>query len=258
MKELDRLVEIMETLRAPGGCPWDAEQDHKSIMKCLIEETYELADAIESENPEYLMEELGDVLLQVVFHSIIAKEDGLFTLADVIDYLSDKLVYRHPHVYGDVRVKDAKEVTRNWERLKRSENGKENRRSIFDGIPQTLPALLYALKLQSVAGRVGFDWDAAAGVVDKIKEEVDELTEVMAEKDTEAMESEIGDLFFSVVNLARKLKIDPEAALRKTNRKFMRRFFEIEAAAKEKELLLSDMPIEEMEKIWEQAKKNGK
>ncbi len=258
MKELDRLVEIMETLRAPGGCPWDAEQDHKSIMKCLIEETYELADAIEGENPEYLMEELGDVLLQVVFHSIIAKEDGLFTLADVIDYLSDKLIYRHPHVYGDVRVKDAKEVTRNWERLKRSENGKENRRSIFDGIPHTLPALLYALKIQSVAGRVGFDWEGAEGVVDKIREEIDELSEVMAVKDTEAMESEIGDLFFSVVNLARKLKIDPEAALRKTNRKFMRRFFEIEKAAKEKQLLLSDMPRDEMEEIWEQAKKNGK
>ena len=161
MKEMDRLVEIMETLRAPGGCPWDAQQDHKSLVPSLIEEAYELVEAIETDDADAMAEELGDVLLQVVFHSIIAGEDGHFGFADVAGRLADKLVYRHPHVFGNTEVADAAEVIRNWDQLKGAENGKSARTSIADGIPASLPALLYALKLQSRAQRAGFDWDDA-------------------------------------------------------------------------------------------------
>jgi len=255
MKELDRLMDIMDTLRGPGGCPWDVEQDHKSIMKCLIEETYELADAIESGEREYLMEELGDVFLQVVFHSAIAKDNHSFTLAEVINDLCDKLIYRHPHVFSDTTVQDSKEVICNWERLKRKENTKKQRKSILSGIPNTLPALLYALKIQSIASRVGFDWKTPKGILDKIKEEIQEVIETIESKNKDRMEDEIGDLFFSVVNLARMLDIDPEAALRRTNKKFATRFHEIEKHAKNKNVKLSDMPMAEKEKIWQRAKK---
>jgi MazG family protein len=255
MKALDRLMDIIDTLRGPGGCPWDMEQDHKSIMKCLIEETYELADAIEKDNADDLKEELGDVFMQVVFHSAIAKENNVFTLDEVVNDLCDKLIYRHPHVFGDVKVNDAEEVLKNWERLKRKENTKKQRKSILSGIPNTLPALLNALKIQSVVSRVGFDWENPEGVIDKIKEEVLEVEEAMDGKNKDQMEDEIGDLFFSVVNLARLLKIDPEAALRRTNKKFAQRFFEIEKVAKERSIGLSEMPMNEKDRIWEDAKK---
>jgi tetrapyrrole methylase family protein/MazG family protein len=255
MEALDRLMDIMDTLRGPGGCPWDVEQDHKSIMKCLIEETYELADAIEEEDVDVLKEELGDVFLQVVFHSAIAKDNNMFTLDEVINELCDKLIYRHPHVFGDVSVRDSAEVIKNWERLKRKENTKKERESILSGIPNTLPALLNALKIQSIVSRVGFDWENPEGVVDKIKEEIQELVDAMESKNKDRMEDEIGDLFFSVVNLARQLKIDPEATLRRTNKKFSHRFFEIEKVAKEQDVGLSEMPMAEKERIWEAAKK---
>ena len=251
---MDRLMKIMDTLRGPGGCPWDMEQDHKSIMKCLIEETYELADAIDGDDVEILKEELGDVFLQVVFHSAIARDSGKFTLDDVITVLCDKLVYRHPHVFGDVSMRDSEEVIKNWERLKRKETTKKERESILSGIPATLPALLAALKIQSVVSRVGFDWAAPEGVVDKIKEEIEEVHDAMGTKDPDRMEDEIGDLIFSVVNLARLLKIDPESALRRTNKKFTRRFFEIEKAAKAQNIRLTDMPLAEKDRIWEAAK----
>ena len=254
MEALDRLLNIMETLRGPGGCPWDREQDHKSIMKCLIEETYELADAIEENNADDLKEELGDVFLQVVFHSAIAQDNKMFTLDEVIHELCDKLVYRHPHVFGDTRVRDSAEVIKNWERLKRKENTKKQRESILSGIPNMLPALLNTLKIQSVVSRVGFDWESPEGVIDKIKEEVDELDAAMEAKSKDQMEDEIGDLIFSVVNLARQLKIDPEAALRRTNKKFAQRFFEIEKAAKGQNIRLSEMTMAEKDRIWEAAK----
>ncbi|MCD6585570.1 MAG: nucleoside triphosphate pyrophosphohydrolase [Desulfobacteraceae bacterium] len=254
MEALDRLMDIMDTLRGPGGCPWDVEQDHKSIMKCLIEETYELADAIEENDTDALKEELGDVFLQVVFHSAIAKDNKRFTLDEVINELCDKLIYRHPHVFGDVNVRDSDEVIKNWERLKRKENIKKERKSILSGIPNTLPALLNALKIQSVVSRVGFDWENPEGVVDKIKEELQEAEAAMDKKNKDQMEDEIGDLFFSVVNLARLLKIDPEAALRRTNKKFSRRFYEIEKVAKEQNIGLSEMPLKEKDRIWEAAK----
>lgn len=245
MEALNRLMDIMDRLRAPDGCPWDREQTHKSIMKCLIEETYELAEAIEGQDDEALREELGDVFLQVIFHCAIAKDAGRFTLDAVIQELCDKLVYRHPHVFGDASVKDSDEVIKNWERLKRKESTKKHRESILSGIPKELPALLKALKIQSVVSRVGFDWEKPVDVVEKIREETREVAEAMASADKDRMEAEIGNLIFSVVNLARQLKVDPEAALRRTNATFTRRFHEIENVAKEKGVRLVDMPMAE-------------
>lgn len=254
METMDRLIEIMDTLRSPEGCPWDREQTHKSLVKCLIEETHELVDAIEVDDPETLREELGDVLLQVVFHSAIAKDEGRFTLDDVIRTLSDKLIYRHPHVFGKTSVRNSEEVIRNWENLKRREEGKKERESILSGIPATLPALLTALKIQSVASRAGFDWERPDGVFDKITEEMDEVRNAMETGDRKRIEEEIGDLIFSTVNLARMLKIDPEAALRQTNRKFTRRFHEIEKAARAQNIPLADMPMADKEHHWQAAK----
>ena len=256
MKEFDRLVEILERLRAPGGCPWDAEQDHRSISRCMIEEAYELVDAIHADDVEHLREELGDVLLQVVFHSTIAKDLGEFTIKEVINDLCDKLIHRHPHVFGDTSVVDSGEVIKNWERLKEKEEGKKARQSILDGIPDTLPSLQYARKIQSVVSRVGFDWPDAAGVVDKIKEEADEVLQAMQSHKSDQVAEEIGDLLFSIVNFARFNGIDPESALRRTNLKFRQRFHEIEKEAKSRGLRLEDMSLEEMDKIWESTKDN--
>lgn len=257
MKEMDRLIEIMETLRGPGGCPWDAQQDHRSLVPSLIEEAYELAEAIEEDMPEAMAEELGDVLLQVVFHSVIAQEQGDFTIYEVIRKLSDKLVYRHPHVFGNTRAADSSEVISNWDRLKNGESGKTDRKSIADGIPRALPALLYALKLQVRAERAGFDWDDSRGAAEKIREEVDELEDAVKKEDSEAAADEIGDLIFSAVNLARKLGVDPEAAVRRVNRRFAWRFAQIEKAARGQGIDVSEIPMAEKERIWQQAKKSG-
>lgn len=254
MKEMDRLVEIMETLRAPGGCPWDAAQDHKSLLPSLIEEAYELAEAIENGDAAEMAEELGDVLLQVVFHSVIAKEHGEFTIKDVIRGLADKLVYRHPHVFGDASVKSPSEVSVNWDRLKNGEKGKKERTSISDGIPRTLPALLYSVKIQTRAARAGFDWEDASEVIEKIREETDELEAVAAEGDSSAAADEIGDLVFSAVNLARKMGVDPEAAMHRVNRRFSERFGKIEDAAREQGISVEEIPMEEKERIWQKAK----
>ncbi|HPI94200.1 MAG TPA: nucleoside triphosphate pyrophosphohydrolase [Deltaproteobacteria bacterium] len=258
MEEFDRLVQIFETLRAPGGCPWDAEQDHRSIARCVIEEAYELFDAIETGDADHMREELGDVLLQVVFHSIIARDAGEFDLKDVIDGLAEKLVFRHPHVFGDVRADDSDAVKRNWEKLKGAEKGKTDRTSILDGIPVSLPSLQAARKIQSTVSRVGFDWKDATGVLDKIREETGELAEAMEAGDAEAVAEEIGDLLFSVVNLARLAGVDPESALRSTNRKFCSRFAAIEEEAARRGMGLDEMTLEEMDAIWEKAKKHPK
>lgn len=254
MKEFDKLVQIFERLRAPGGCPWDAEQDHRSISRSIIEEAYELYDAILLEDREQMKEELGDVLLQVIFHSIIARDFGEFTLTDVINGLAEKLISRHPHVYGEASVNTSNEVKLNWDRLKKMEKGKVERESILDGIPESLPSILAARKIQSCASRIGFDWKEAGGVIAKINEELEEMVQAIKSQSEPAMEDEIGDLLFSVVNLARKCNVDPESALRKTNRKFRMRFREIEKVAREKGLELEKMPLEEMDRIWEIAK----
>ncbi len=256
MKEFDRLVEIIKTLRAPGGCPWDAEQNHASIAPCAVEEAYELLEAIESDDPEHIKEELGDVLLQAVFHSEIARDEGRFGLEDVLEVLNSKLVSRHPHVFGDTEVADSKEVKRNWDELKKQEKTKQDRESILDGLPKDLPALMTAKKLQSRAAKVGFDWPDVSGVIDKVKEEADELQHEINEHNYDLMEAEIGDLLFSIVNLARFCKVDPERALRRTNAKFRQRFSAIERAAGQQGRNLSDMSLGEMDAIWEAAKKN--
>ncbi len=254
MKDFDRLVEIFERLRAPGGCPWDARQTHKSISRCAVEEAYELVDAIDSGDMSHLREELGDVLLQVLFHSTIAKDLGEFTIRDVINELADKLIYRHPHVFGTEEVADSEEVIRNWERLKQQEVGKADRESLLDGIPEALPALLQARKIQSKASRAGFDWQDQRGVIAKVKEEADELREAMEQGSAEDITAEIGDLLFSIVNLARFAGVDPESALRRTSRTFKRRFREIENEAKRRGVPLEEMSLQEMEEIWQRAK----
>ena len=257
MEEFDRLVGIFERLRAPGGCPWDAEQDHQSISRSVIEEACELFDAIRENDIDHMQEELGDVLLQVVFHSIIARDKGEFTLKDVIEGLSSKLISRHPHVFADASVENAAEVIRNWEMLKKQEQGKKERNSILDGIPASLPSLMAARKTQSLVSRVGFDWQDAAGVLDKVGEETRELAEACAKSDPDAVEEEIGDLLFSIVNLSRFLKVDPEAALRRTNAKFRKRFAAIEREAKSRGIALDEMTLEEMDEVWEAAKGRG-
>ncbi|MGC9325616.1 MAG: nucleoside triphosphate pyrophosphohydrolase [Desulfomonilia bacterium] len=254
MIDFDRLVEIFERLRGPGGCPWDAEQTHKSISRCAVEEAYELFDAIESGETDHMREELGDLLLQVLFHSTIAKDLGEFTIEDVINDLARKLVHRHPHVFGDTVADTSKDVIKTWEQIKRKEQGKAKRESILDGIPEALPGLHHARKIQSVVSRVGFDWHDPAGVLEKIREEVGELSQALAKGDRDEIESELGDILFSVVNLARIIRIDPEAALRRTNRTFKKRFRLIEDEARKRGLSLDEMTLEEMDRIWERAK----
>ena len=249
MKEFDRLVKIMR--RVKTECPWDREQTHESIRQYFIEETFEVIDAIDEKDDESLVEELGDVQCQVLFHSLLAEERGKFTLADVCNGIADKLVRRHPHVFENIKVKDSGEVLKNWEHIKMKE-GKKN--SILDGVPKDLPALIKAYRVQNKAGRVGFDWDNIADVVAKISEELGEFKESLKTNDRDRIEDELGDLLFSIVNLARKIEISPEDALRRTIRKFTARFQYIEKALKEKGVSIKDASLEEMDELWEEAK----
>lgn len=239
----------MNRLRAE--CPWDKEQTHKSLRRCLLEETHEVLDAIDSGDMTELKKELGDVMLQVLFHSVMAEETGDFTLVDVMKTEQKKLIDRHPHIFGDVKVANSDEVKVNWEKLK----AKEGRKSVLDGIPGELPALFKAYRIQEKASKVGFDWKEEAPVLDKISEELEELKEnVQANKSKEEIEDELGDLLFSIVNYARFLKINPEDALRGTIKKFSSRFQKIEEFAKSNNKQLEDMTLEEMDAIWEKAK----
>ncbi len=243
------LVNIMEKLRSPEGCPWDRKQTHKTLIPYLIEETYELVDAIESNDFENMKEELGDILLQVVFHSQLAKEEGKFTIEDVVDSICRKLIFRHPHVFGTACISTAEEVLDRWEELKKEEG--KGRESALDGIPESLPPLERAFKLQKKAEKVGFDWERVEDVKKKIEEELREVEET---KDIERVEEEIGDLLFAVVNLSRFLGVDPHVALLKANRKFERRFRFMEEEARKAGKDLSNLSIDEMEKLWNKAK----
>lgn len=239
----------MNRLRAE--CPWDKEQTHKSLRRCLLEETHEVLDAIDSGDMTELKKELGDVMLQVLFHSVMAEETNDFTLVDVMKTEQKKLIDRHPHIFGDVKVANSDEVKVNWEKLK----AKEGRKSVLDGIPSELPALFRAYRIQEKASKVGFDWKEEAPVLDKISEELEELKEnVQANKSKEEIEDELGDLLFSIVNYARFLKINPEDALRGTIKKFTGRFQKIEEFAKSNNKQLEEMTLEEMDAIWEQSK----
>lgn len=247
------LVEIMRKLRAPGGCPWDAEQTHESLTRYLLEESYEVIEAIESGSQANLKEELGDLLLQPVFHAAIAEEAGEFTISDVVNTLCKKLVRRHPHVFGDMDIVDSNAQIENWERIKKTEKGDE-RKSALSGVPPQLPALLKAQKITEKAARVGFDWEHVDHVVAKVMEELHEFEEAMTLNDNEQMESELGDLLFAIVNLGRFMSINPEEALRKTIRRFQKRFEFVEEALNLQGKHMKETSLNEMDLLWEEAK----
>ena len=251
--QLSRLRHIIHRLRAPGGCPWDAEQTHESLLPNLIEETYETVDAIRRGDWLHLQEELGDLLLQVVFHSELAEESGRYNLDDVARHVSDKLVRRHPHVYGDSHVDDTDGVLSQWDAIKRQEKGDEDRPYLYN-TGKGLPAMLRASKLQKKAAKVGFDWPDDAGVVDKIREELGEVEAELDAGDRDLLSEEIGDLLFSVVNLARRHRLDPEILLEATNVKFESRFAAMDQALQEKGLDLESADLEQMEMQWQQVK----
>ncbi len=250
-----RLYEVMKRLRAPGGCPWDREQTLQTLKPCLLEETYELLEAMDGPDLALHVEELGDVLLQVVFQCAIREEEGLFNLDDVASGLAEKLVRRHPHVFGDAVADSSGQVLRNWEAIKQTEKGKPADRSVLDGVPATLPALLKAQRVQCKAARVGFDWEDASGATAKIAEELEELHEAAASGDKQKMAEEVGDLLFSVVNYCRFLELDAESALEGTNRKFSRRFREVERRVREQGRSLRECTLAEMDAIWNEVKR---
>jgi len=249
--------EIVARLRAPDGCPWDKEQTHRSLRSHLLEETYEVLDALDEEDMQNLQEELGDLLLQIILHAQIASEEGNFNMVDVLKGIHTKIVNRHPHVFGDVKLKDSQGVLLNWERLKAEERDADGKAeaSLLDGVTHTLPALLQAEEYQQRAARVGFDWPDAQGVLDKL---VEELREVKVAADDRERSSEIGDLLFSAVNLARWYNLDPESALREANKRFRKRFSHIERAARIQGKPLAGLSLDEMDALWQQAKQESR
>jgi MazG family protein len=276
--KFERAVAIMARLRAPGGCPWDREQTFDTIKRYTLEETYEVLEAIDNKNWKELPAELGDLLLQVLFYAEMAKEQGTFTIDDVLDTLSNKLVHRHPHVFGDVKAEDSAQVLKNWEALKAEEKRKSLHTGnelpaqpelLLDGVSSKMPALQEAHKISSKAAHVGFDWPNVQGLFEKLSEETVELQEhiqkipdgnssaeklKLPEELKERMEDEIGDLFFVLVNIARYLSVDPESALRRTNRKFRKRFGWLEEQLRQQNQKLEDASLEQMEALWQQAK----
>ncbi len=243
----------MERLRAKNGCPWDREQTKESLTPYLVEEAYEVIEAIAENSPEKIKEELGDLLFQIVFHCQLAKEQGEFSIEDVIDAISEKLTRRHPHVFGDARFETSEQVLKQWEDRKKEEG--KNRESILEGVPKELPSLLRAHRIQSRAARVGFDWNSVEGVMDKLDEELSEFRDALEKKDPAAIEDELGDVFFVLVNLSRFVRVNPEDALRKTIMKFITRFRFMEMKAAGTHRKLADMTPEELDELWEEAKK---
>lgn len=249
----DDLIEIMARLRS--SCPWDREQTHRTLMPYLIEETYEVVEAIEQNDEAALCEELGDLLLQIVFHAQLGSETGKFTVADVVDALSNKMVRRHPHVFGDAVIEDVDAQWKNWEKLKAQEATGQKRKSRLDGIPRHLGALQRGQRMQEKASRVGFDWPGVRDVLDKLQEELTELAEARREKqDDPHVREELGDVFFTLVNLSRAMGIDAETAMREANEKFYKRFSFMEERAAKDGKSLSDMSIDELEELWQLAK----
>jgi tetrapyrrole methylase family protein/MazG family protein len=262
-RSLDELIAVMERLRAPGGCPWDREQTYASLAQYLLEETYETFDAIQEADQTgdvaNLREELGDLLLQVIFHATIGKEKGDFTIDDVADGIRQKLILRHPHVFGDAKIESAEAVLDNWDKLKADErkaSGKKEKikDSILDEVPVHFPGLLEGLKLSKKAAKVGFDWKDTSQIFDKLNEEVAELKAAMNGRDPGEIAEEVGDLLFVVVNLARRLDVEPETALKKTNRKFRERFKFIEQQLKAAGRTLDDASLDEMDELWNESK----
>ena len=251
--DIQPLVDVMKVLREPGGCPWDREQTHDSIRGNMIEEVYEFLEAVDNDDTDGMREELGDVLMQVVFHARMAEEAGRFDLQDVIDEVTDKLIRRHPHVFGDVTVENSAEVLQNWDQIKKQE--KTERTHVLDGIAQGLPALLRAYKLQGKAAKVGFDWQDKAAVWAKVEEEIAELQEALQAGAHQAAEAELGDLLFAIVNYARHNKIEPETALNGTNNRFAKRFAYVEKQVQASKRNWQDFTLEELDAFWKEAKK---
>lgn len=251
----DDLLRIVEILRAPGGCPWDAEQTHESIRKDFIEETYEVIEAINKNSPEMLREELGDVLLQVVFHTLIETEKGNFTFSDVTDEICKKLIIRHPHVFGDVSVSSTDEVLTNWDAIKMNTKKQSTVSEAIYSIPRELPALMRANKVQKKAAKAGFDWPDVTGAFEKITEEAKEVDAAIAGGNETEVLDEIGDLLFAVVNVARKTGVDPEEALTRATDKFSRRFELSEKMATEEGVDMKSASLEKLDEYWEKAKK---
>lgn len=251
MEAFGRLLDVLDTLREQ--CPWDRKQTNESLRPNTIEEVYELCDALMADDVHNIRKELGDVLLHVAFYSKIADEKGQFDIADVCDSLTEKLIFRHPHIYGDVKAETPDAVADNWEQIKLKE--KDGNKTVLSGVPGALPALVKAYRIQEKAAHVGFDWDSPGQVWDKVKEEIAEVEAEMERGGKEGTEQEFGDLFFSVVNAARLYGVVPENALELTNRKFIRRFNHLEAKAKEMGKSLKDMTLGEMDEIWNEAKR---
>jgi len=248
------LVKLIAKLRGPDGCPWDRKQTSESLKPFLVEECYEVIEALDQGTPSKVKEELGDLLFQIVFHARIAEEHGDFTMLDVIRSNIEKMTRRHPHVFGTARLSTDKEVLANWEDIKKKEKGYEERKSILEGVPKHLPSLLRAHSLQERAARVGFDWSHIDEALPKLDEEITEFKESLRSKDVASIEEELGDIFFMLVNIARFLGVNPEEALRKTISKFIRRFRYIEEHAAVEGKSLNDMTLEEMEALWQESK----
>ena len=248
IQAFNRLLTIMDELRSK--CPWDKKQTMESLMPLTIEETYELTDAILENDLKQIKGELGDLLLHIIFYSKIGSETNDFDIADVLNNVCDKLIIRHPHIYGDIEVSNEDDVKQNWEKIKLQEGN----RSVLDGVPKTLPALVKAIRIQEKAAGVGFDWESTEQVFQKVEEELDEFKKEVDRKDQNKMEDEFGDVLFSIINYARFLKINPESALERTNKKFIKRFKYLERQVNLKKLSLLNMTIEEMNIIWEEAK----
>lgn len=270
-KLFEAFVKLQARLRSPEGCPWDREQTHDSLRKYLVEETYEVLDALDSGAPEKLQDELGDLLLQILFHADIAREAGKFDVADVIEHVHEKMVRRHPHVFGNVKASTSREVLTNWQQIKAEElrvaqrksgagqgdTASEQQRSILDEVSKKLPALLEAQQVSRRAAKIGFDWSDTEGVLAKCVEEVDEIREALAAKRDPELEGEVGDLLFSCVNLARRLGLDAEITLKKANRKFRQRFKEMEKLSFAEGNKLAAMSAQELDRLWRSAKRSA-
>lgn len=251
---LERLIHIVKKLRSPDGCEWDRAQTSKSLRPYLLEEAYEVIESINEEDPQKIKEELGDLLLHIVFQAELGNEKNDFHLAESIDHISEKLIRRHPHVFGDTKVNGEADIKKNWEEIKKA----EGRKSLMEGLPKSLPALLQARRIQERAAEVNFEWDNIDPVWAKLHEEIDELKEAVTAKDVDKIEDEMGDVLFSIVNLSRFLRTNPEEALKRTNKKFISRFQKIEQHLEARSLGFSDMSLEELDKIWEASKKEEK
>jgi len=252
--ELNRLIDIVAKLRSPDGCPWDREQTHKSILSCLLDESYEFFEAVDENKPHKMCEELGDLLLQVILHAQIAKDNKTFTIDDVARDISDKLIRRRPHVFGTAEVSSSREVLYNWEAIKKSEKGNEHRKYLVDDIPDALPALFRAEKMQRRVAKVGFDWKDVRPVLDKVEEEFREFRDALLEGNDAHASEELGDIIFALVNVARHHNISAEEATRSTTYKFARRFRYIEDKFKELGKDISKASLEEMDVYWEESK----